>query len=229
MKSILAGAALALTAALAAGPSLATTITDPAGDFLATYTGPKNPDLDIRSVTVSLDNSNDFVVSATMNGPLGQTADADYVFGVNTGSGVPLFGPSENHVLFDSAIVLNTGKGSTPPVVASDLLNPSGPVITVIGSGAGTGSVSVSGDTITGIIPISLLPGSLTPGRYGFNLWTRIGITANFPTDFADFAPDNATFTAVPEPSNWALMILGVGAMGAMLRSSRRRTRPAIG
>jgi hypothetical protein len=69
----------------------------------------------------------------------------------------------------------------------------------------------------------------LDPGRYGFNLWTRIGITDTFPTNFADFAPDNGTFAAVPEPTSWALMILGVGAMGAALRSARRKTEIAIG
>jgi hypothetical protein len=224
MKVFIGGAAALALVALAA-PATANTVSDPAGDFLSTYTGPTNTDLDIRSVTVFIDKSNDFVISATMNGPLGQTADADYVFGVNTGSGLPLFGPSEDKVLFDSAVVLNTGKGSTPPLVASNLLNPSGPTITVIGSGAGTGSVSVSGDTITGVIPISLLPGSFAAGQYGFNLWTRIGVTDNFPTNFADFAPDNGTFTAVPEPGAWALMLLGFGALGRALRKQRQALR----
>jgi hypothetical protein len=221
MKSVLLSA-VALSAILAVAPAGATTVSDPAGDFLATYTGPLNSDLDIRSVTVFINKSNDFVVSATMNGPLGQTADADYVFGVNTGSGLPLFGPSENKVLFDSAIVLNTGHGSNPSLVASNLLNPSGPMITPIGSGPGTGSVTVSGDTITGIIPEALLPGSFAAGQYGFNLWTRIGITDNFPTNFADFAPDNGTFTAVPEPASWALMILGFAGLGSAIRGRRR-------
>jgi hypothetical protein len=226
MKSILLGA-VALAAILAAAPAGATMVTDPAGDFLSTYTGPTNTDLDIRSVTVFIDKSNDFVLSATMNGPLGQTANADYVFGVNTGSGLPLFGPSENKVLFDSAVVLNTGHGSNPSLVASNLLAPGGPTVTVIGSGAGTGSVTVSGDTITGIIPEALLPGSFAAGQYGFNLWTRIGITDNFPTNFADFAPDNGTFTAVPEPAGWALMIAGFSVMGAALRG-RRQALPRL-
>jgi hypothetical protein len=33
----------------------------------------------------------------------------------------------------------------------------------------------------------------------------------------------SVTDTAVPEPSTWALMILGFGSVGTMLRSRRRR------
>ena len=36
---------------------------------------------------------------------------------------------------------------------------------------------------------------------------------------------DNIKLTAVPEPATWAMMILGFGYMGALLR--RRRTVPA--
>ena len=227
MKSIFAGA-VALAAVMAGAPALAVTVSDPAGDFLGTYTGPLNSDLDIRSVTVFIDKHNDFVISATMNGALGQTANADYVFGVNTGSGLPLFGASEDKVLFDSAVVLNTGMGSNPSLVASNLLNPGGPTITVIGSGAGTGSVKVSGDTISAVIPEALLPGTFAADQYGFNLWTRIGISDSFPTNFADFAPDNGTFTAVPEPASWALMILGFAGLGAAARVRRQATRAAM-
>jgi hypothetical protein len=40
-----------------------------------------------------------------------------------------------------------------------------------------------------------------------------------------DFALDDMSLsgTAVPEPSSWALMLLGFGGLGAMLRTSRRR------
>jgi len=38
-----------------------------------------------------------------------------------------------------------------------------------------------------------------------------------------DFAIDNISVTAVPEPGTWALMIIGFGGAGAMLRSNRRK------
>lgn len=34
--------------------------------------------------------------------------------------------------------------------------------------------------------------------------------------------------SAVPEPDTWAMMILGFGAVGALMRQSRRRTAPAL-
>jgi PEP-CTERM motif len=32
------------------------------------------------------------------------------------------------------------------------------------------------------------------------------------------------TFTTVPEPASWALMLVGFGALGVALRASRRKT-----
>lgn len=39
-----------------------------------------------------------------------------------------------------------------------------------------------------------------------------------------DAAFTNISITAVPEPATWAMMILGMGAMGAMLRNRRQDT-----
>jgi hypothetical protein len=38
-----------------------------------------------------------------------------------------------------------------------------------------------------------------------------------------DFGVDNLTLASVPEPASWALMLLGFGGLGAVLRSNRRR------
>jgi hypothetical protein len=43
-----------------------------------------------------------------------------------------------------------------------------------------------------------------------------------------DFAIDNITLSAVPEPTSWALMLVGFGGMGAMMRANRRRMVPAL-
>jgi hypothetical protein len=49
--------------------------------------------------------------------------------------------------------------------------------------------------------------------------WLRVG------TDITDQGPFNAVFSligTVPEPNSWAMMIVGFGAMGAVLRRRRR-------
>jgi hypothetical protein len=217
MKSTLVGAA-ALSAMLVPGLSQATTITDPAGDFLPTFVGPHNADLDILSTTVDMVGG-DFVVSATLAGAVGATAGASYVFGVNTGGAGAPFAPFEPNVLFNSKIVL---KANAPSTVTDNIAHPT---VTTLGSGA----VTVAGDTITALIPISLLPGTgLAAGQYGFSFWSADG--AGFP-EIADFAPNDGTFTvgaAVPEPASWAMMLVGIGGLGAVTRAGRRRRAPTL-
>jgi hypothetical protein len=214
MKSVFA-AALALAAAVTAGSAGATTITDPIGDLLTTYTGPKGADLDVVNVSVSLSGSN-FLISGTLNGAVGTTADTEYVFGVNTGGAGAPFSPFETHVLFNSVVVLN------PDATGIVVDNIASPTVTPLAAGA----VTVSGDTISGVIPIALLPSTgLTAGQYGWNLWPRL-VGMDFD-QIADFAPNDGTFAAVPEPSGWALTIMGFGGLGAMLRTRRRTARSA--
>jgi hypothetical protein len=51
--------------------------------------------------------------------------------------------------------------------------------------------------------------------------WLRIG------TDITGQGPFNMTFSltgaTVPEPATWAMMVLGLGGLGALLRQARRR------
>jgi hypothetical protein len=201
MKSVLGGA-LALATILAGGSALATTVTSTTG-FLPTYTGPKNGDLDLASVSATID-GDDLVLSATAEAPIGTTPGAVYVWGVDTiGASAPAPFASEGfgRVLFNDAVAAAPG-------------------------GAG---VTVSGDTITDTVAISSLKDVvLKPEQFGVSLWTVAG--KGF-SGFAEFAPGNGTFTpslasAVPEPANWALMIVGLGAMGAAMRARRR---PAAG
>jgi hypothetical protein len=61
-----------------------------------------------------------------------------------------------------------------------------------------------------------------TAGSYELKLAARNVIDAGFSSGAV---LDNvAISSAVPEPATWAMMLLGFGATGAMLRSDRRRT-----
>jgi hypothetical protein len=203
MKSVLSGA-LALAAILAGGPALATTVTSSTG-FLPTYMGPQNGDLEIASASATIEGGN-LVLSATADAPIGTTMGAAYVWGINTiGAGAPAPFASDGfgNVLFNNVSVASPGAAG----------------------------VMVSGDTITDTIAISSLKNvMLSPEQFGISLWPVVG--SGF-SGFAEFVPGNGTFTpslgsAVPEPANWALMILGIGGVGATIRSARRKPAAAL-
>ena len=75
---------------LSAVPSTAALISDPAGDFLPSYTGPQNGDLDVLSAQVFF-NGSDFRFTSTLNGAIGATPNAIYVWGIDRGAGTPGF------------------------------------------------------------------------------------------------------------------------------------------
>ncbi|MEF7617561.1 PEP-CTERM sorting domain-containing protein [Aquincola sp. MAHUQ-54] len=189
-------------------------ITDRPGDFLATFAGSStSTDLDVLSATVTYDASSDlFMLSSTMSGAIGGTPTGFYVWGVNRGAGTAGFAANGiDGVRFDRVVLLRPdGTGSV--------------------GGAGNlpaGSVTISGNTITGIVSGALLPSTGFDKRdYTWNLWPRDGSFSGFAA-ISDFAPDNASFTStpgpVPEPSTYALMLAGIAAVGWAAR--RRGTR----
>lgn len=192
----------------------AAALTDPVGDFLPTFTGPANADLDVVSSFVNWDPvSQTFTASGTMAGAIGTTAGASFIWGFDRGAGTERFvagTPSTGvGVFFDSVLVL-TGAGAG----TINLLNGT-PAVTLA-----PGSVQISGNTISATFAASLLPSN---GRlfeqYGWNLWPRSG-----PGNAAisDFAPDASTpvVTTVPEPATWALLL---AALPALAWVSRRR------
>ena len=185
------------------GRATAGLVDDPVGDFRPTFTGPHNGDLDVVTVDVTLED-NRFFLSATLDGPVGTTPGALYVWGVNRGANTALFGSFAPGVLFDT-VVLVRGNG-TGSVGGTDI----------------SGGITINGDTITARVDASLLPSrGFATAEYTFNLWPRLGTGNN--NQISDFAPDDSNIgaTLVPEPSTLAAAAIGLAAMVGVRRRRR--------
>lgn len=190
-------------------------ITDPAGDFIPTFTGTKSPDLDVLSAFATYDGTQ-FHFGATVNGPVGTLASSLYVFGINRGAGTSNFAAiNAPGVIFDAVITM-TGAGV---VAGRDLVANAALAIPA-------GSASITGNTFQINIGGALLPSlGLTPAQYGVNLWprdtTQVGTAA-----ISDFAPNNSDFlvgaTTVPEPLTASLVLSGLIAVAAVRRRGMR-------
>ena len=188
-----------------------TGITDTPGDFLATFEGSSSStDLDVLSATVLYDAGQDlFQLTATMSGAVGTTASGLYVWGVNRGGGTAGFAASGiDGVRFDRVV----------------LLRPDGTGAIGGGGNLPAGSVSISGNTITGVVSGALLESTgFQKLDYTWNLWPRDSSKSGFGA-ISDFAPDNANFTStaglVPEPGTYALMLAGLAIVGWGARRS---------
>jgi hypothetical protein len=194
---------------LSAVQSKAAIITDPAGDFLPSYTGPQNGDLDVLSAQVFF-NGSSFTFTATMDGAIGTTVGGNYVWGIDRGAGTQGFPTIAPGVLFDSVFLINPAGGS---MVRDNIAGVSTPIT----------NISFSGDTITGTVPLSLLPSEgFAPADYLANLWPRSGSSGL--NVISDFAPNNsdAAVTSTPEPAGLAL--LGGAALAGLAFMRRRKT-----
>jgi hypothetical protein len=204
------------------GPARAGLIVDPVGDFLPTYTGPRDPGLDVVAHAVLLQGDR-MVFFSRMAGPIAptQAIGGVYLIGLDRGQGTPRFlnppaappviGP---HVLFDSVLRINPdGTGLFNNLVAgiSTPLNPA--------------DISISGNEFTANVPLSLLLPAATrpPQEWTYNVWPRNGVGLN--VQVSDLAPDdsNSQVQTVPEPVS--LLLWGIGALG--LAGYRRRRSAA--
>lgn len=202
-------------AALSAGAAGAVPASDPAGDFLAGYTGPRDAELDVLRVDFTYDGGT-FTLSSTEAGPISASSGALFVWGVDRGAGgqgFPIIAPG---VLFDAVVVVNPTAGTT---TVRDLT--SGSATTLDAS-----SFRVAGDDLTVDVPADLLPSrGFLPAAYTANLWPRSG--AGGDPVISDFAPDDGNIAvtvlpaAVPEPVSVILVASGLVGMAAF---RRRRT-----
>jgi hypothetical protein len=140
-------------------------ITDPVGDFLPSYGFQQVPDLDIVSAQVIFTGT-EFLFSATMNGPIGTTPQAFYVWGVNRGVGAQTANFASlglPNIMFDLVVVARPGGVSVVNDLDAAQRTPLPPE-----------NISIDGNTIVARVPLSLLPGKgFGPEDYMWNLWPR--------------------------------------------------------
>jgi PEP-CTERM motif len=215
-------AVMSLTCA-ASSATAAPGVIDSHFDFAPTYVGPRNGDLDIAFAIATLE-SDGLLLRSNQLGWIGDRGTPTFVWGIDRGAGREgLVGgsPSVGAGIFFDAIVVLTGNGFTEEASGFvTTFGPGGPVTTDVSGAAFTF------DSVMGVLlPLDLLPSTgLEVADYRVNLWTR---DAGGNAHIADFAVDGGMFGvadlrgAVPEPTSWALMIAGFGAVGASLRRRR--------
>ena len=209
--------ATALAAALTTGaPVRAAPFIDAPADFLSSYTGPRDADLDARLAEVIVDPKAGTVsFLGVLAGPIDKASGKFYVFGIDRGRGEvgrdlvfqgPLGGEPKigAGVRWDAAVGL-TASGQA---VYFDALNPGVVPLPDV-------KVSVNGNEISATVPLALFPSQGFKFKdYTYNFWPRSALSlAN--TVLSDFAPDDRD-----EP----VSIAGKHVRFSLVRSARVET-----
>ena len=165
---------------------------DASNDFLPSYTGAKDADLDVLQADVVIDpQAQTITFSGTLRGNIDPRSPNLYVFGVDRGRGAvgrdlvfqgPIGGEPKigSRVLWDAAAVLT----ATGQALFFDALNPGFVPLPNV-------PVTITGNQITATLPLTLFASQgFKLKEYTYNLWPRSGSSlAN--TFVPDFAPDN--------------------------------------
>jgi hypothetical protein len=191
--------------------------------MLSTYIGPVGPDLDILQFTAEIQGDN-ILFDVLLNGPPGTTVGAKYNIGVDRGTGTNTFPAGFRSGASEDAVM-----NFAPATMAAEVrLFEGGAVVTT--TPLSSGAVTISGNSFSVVVPISMLPSTgFAPQDYTFLLWSRTQLAAGVPVQLGivDFAPDRGLLSLVPEPSSWAMMLLGFGAIGIVIRRSRKQSKTA--
>lgn len=183
-------------------------ITDPTGDFLPTYTGPKIGALDVISAGGTFDGTT-YHLFAMLAGPaVSAPAGSSFVWGINKGGAPEVF------------VTGTPSVGAGVRFNAVGLIRPDGSLGGLATSG------TVSGSNIDIFIPLSALPSTgFAPQDYTWNLWPRSG---GGNALISDFAPDasNERFTLIPEPAT--LAVFGGIALAGALGYRRRKATASV-
>src|SRR5262249_38964451 len=147
-------------------------ISDPVGDFLTGYTGPRDGGFDVVAhEVVYLQDEGRLVFYGRMDGPIAPTQAQGGldIFGVDRGLGPPRFAGRRPfiapNVLGASAAPINPdGTGLFNNVVGGGVITPLSP-----------GDITINGNEFTASVPLSvMLPGATRPPeQWTYNLWPR--------------------------------------------------------
>ena len=216
--------AAALCAAGFIGQAQALPFLDASQDFLPSYNGPRDADLDVLQADVVIDaQAQTITFSATLRGNIDTRSPKLYVFGIDRGAGAaggnlvfrgPLGGEPKigKGVMWDSAIALT----ATGQALFFDVLNPGLVPLPNV-------AVTITGSQITATAPLALFASQgFKLKEYTYNVWPRSELSlAN--TVLSDFAPDegNAPVSIAGKHARFELVRSGKAAgAGCLARAS---------